>query len=241
MSRLGALVGLAGLAAIPAAYRLVPSVTALAPVRLALAPGLSGVGVAGHVAVTFDDGPDPASTPQFLDVLAEHDVRATFFVLGTQLAQHPELGREALARGHELGVHGWTHRCHLARSARDLHADLGRSTAYVEDLTGVRPRFWRPPYGIATGPGLWTAHRLGLRPVLWTAWGKDWTADATASSVSARVLRTVRGGGTVLLHDADTTSAPESWRATLAALPTILRGLSERGWQAGTLSEHVAR
>src|SRR4051794_5128407 len=92
-----------------AAAHLGPAATWLPGVRLLLFPGLSGHGRRDHIALTFDDGPDPASTPRFLDVLDALGVRATFFVLGESVMRHPALVRETTRRGHELGVHGWTH------------------------------------------------------------------------------------------------------------------------------------
>jgi peptidoglycan/xylan/chitin deacetylase (PgdA/CDA1 family) len=165
-------------------------------------------------------------------------VAATFFMLGSQVAAHPSVARQAADAGHELAVHGWTHRNHLRRGPRDVATDLRCAVDAVEDVTGVRVRYWRPPYGIATGASLLAATRRGLRPVWWTAAGQDWTAQASPASVRAAVLAELRDGGTVLLHDADTTSAPEAWRATLGALPSLLHDCAERGWQVGTVGMH---
>jgi peptidoglycan/xylan/chitin deacetylase (PgdA/CDA1 family) len=226
-------VGAAGLAA-----HLAPSVAAIGPLRRAVLPGLCGVSPAAHVALTFDDGPDPASTPRILDGLAAHDVRATFFVLGSQLAAHPDLGRRIAAEGHELAVHGWTHRPHLLRTPAATARDLRRGHDCVASVSGARPRWWRPPHGIPTGAGLLAARRLHLRPVLWTADGRDWRADATAQSVLDRITPRLRAGAVVLLHDSDVVSAPGSWRATLAALPRLLAACTRLGLAVGPLAEH---
>jgi peptidoglycan/xylan/chitin deacetylase (PgdA/CDA1 family) len=100
---------------------------------------------------------------------------------------------------------------------------------------------YRPPYGILTGGRLAAAARCGLRPVLWSAWGRDWTATTTAASVTARVTRDLRGGGTLLLHDTDAAAAPGCWRATLAALPRLIAWCRAAGWSVGPLAEHQAR
>ncbi|MFF9814746.1 polysaccharide deacetylase family protein [Streptomyces sp. NPDC014006] len=201
-------------------------------------PGLAGVGRAGHIALTFDDGPDPVSTPRFLDALDELEVRATFFVLGARAAAHPGVLRETVRRGHEVAVHGWAHaRPWLPAPVRDAR-DVRAAVAAVRDLTGCRPRWYRPPYGILTS-GRWAAARAaGLRPVLWSAWGLDWTADATPASVRATVAAQLRGGGTILLHDSDVTSAPGCWRAALAALPDIVTRCRQAGLTVGPLHEH---
>jgi len=123
-----------------------PGITALGPVRRSLFPRLSGTGPADHVALTFDDGPDPGSTPRFLDLLAARQVHATFFLLGSMVAKAPGLAAEIAAAGHETGVHGWDHRYLPLRGPQATRDDIRRAvTAYsdisYEDvgLAGVRP------------------------------------------------------------------------------------------------------
>jgi peptidoglycan/xylan/chitin deacetylase (PgdA/CDA1 family) len=220
------------------AAHVVPAGTWLPGVRRALFPALAGLGTGPHVALTFDDGPDPASTPPFLDALDRLGVRATFFVLGEHVAAHRRLVRETAARGHEVGLHGWSHRRPwLPGDPREL-GELRRARAAVEAATGVPVRWYRPPYGILTG-GRWAAAvRCGLRPVLWSAWGRDWTRDATADSV-LRTLRPDLGpGATVLLHDSDRVAAPGCWLATLAALPLLDDACRAAGLVLGPLRDH---
>jgi peptidoglycan/xylan/chitin deacetylase (PgdA/CDA1 family) len=228
------LVSAAALVAVQAA----PALTSVTPLRRALLPGLAGYGARDHVALTFDDGPDPRSTPAFLDALAAHDVRATFFLLGEALERSPSLGRELTAAGHEVAVHGWRHRCLLRQTPLATYDDLARARDLIERHTGQAPRWYRPPYGVLTASGLLEARRLGLRPVLWTAWGRDWERRATPASIARTVLRRTRGGGTILLHDSDCTSAPGSWQRTLAALPLVISALRQRGLTLGPLAAH---
>ena len=96
-------------------------------------------------------------------------------------------------------------------------------------------------YGVTTAMTLAASRRLGMRPVLWTAWGRDWTAKATPDSVFRTVVTTLRGGGTILLHDSDCTAAPESWRSGLGALPRLLEHCASKGWPVGPLREHGLR
>src|SRR6185437_8050427 len=103
-----------------------PGVTAIGPLRQRFFPRLAGQGRADHVALTFDDGPDPAWTPAFLEVLAEWRVRATFFMLGSMAAREPGLAAEVAAAGHEVAVHGWAHRYTVLRSPRAVADDLAR-------------------------------------------------------------------------------------------------------------------
>ncbi|MEZ0094801.1 polysaccharide deacetylase family protein [Streptacidiphilus sp. EB129] len=216
----------------------VTSIQPLEPLRRRLFPRFGGVGDPGHVALTFDDGPDPLSTPRFLKVLEHRGVKATFFLLGFMLERDPGLGREIAAAGHEVAVHGYLHRPMVLRTPAQTRDDLSRARDLVASATGVSPRWYRPPYGIATTSALRTARRLDMTPVLWTSWGLDWRAGATGSSVYDTVTGNLDGGGTILLHDSDCTSAPASWTATLSALPRLLDHCEERGWKLGPLADH---
>ncbi len=221
-----------------AAAHAVPAGTWLAGPRRALFPALAGHGRDDHVALTFDDGPDPRSTPRFLDVLDELAVRATFFVLGESVVRYPRTTRDIAHRGHELAVHGWTHsRPWLPTVARDVR-EVTQAARAVRMATGSEPQWYRPPYGILTGGRWLAALRAGLRPVLWSAWGRDWSADATPRSVLATVRRDLRGGATVLLHDSDRAAAPGCWRATLAALPALVAECRVNGLEVGPLADH---
>ena len=221
------------------ASHLLPSVLTIPALHQAVAPALSGIAPTAHVALTFDDGPDPASTPHFLAELDRLGLHATFFVLGSQLVANPDVAHEVLAAGHEIGVHGWLHRPHLLRAPWRVRTDLDRAYRAVHELLGVAPRFARPPNGVITGAGLWAARSLSLRTVLWTADGRDWAQDATAESVATRIQARLRPGGVILLHDSDVTSAAGSWRSALGALPMLAEHCATRGWPLGPLREHL--
>jgi len=233
---LGAALAAAGLAVAQAG----PGVTALRPVRLALFPRLAGRGAADHVALTFDDGPDPAATPHFIKALADRRLRATFFMLGSMADRSVSLAAEVAAAGHEIGVHGYDHRYLPLRGPRATYDDLARARDAIAAATGSEPGLFRPPYGVLSTSALISARRLGLTPVLWTTWGREWTAGATAGSVYATLAADLAGGGTVLLHDSDCTSPAGSWRAGLGALPMLLDDCAESGLQVGPVGEHHA-
>ncbi|WP_380281921.1 polysaccharide deacetylase family protein [Kitasatospora purpeofusca] len=233
--RTGALLGTAAAVEL---LHLAPAVVRLPPVRRHLARRTAGHGDPGHIALTFDDGPDPRGTPPILDALDALGVHATFFLLGAMLERAPDLGRELVARGHEVAVHGWHHRRQYRPApTRDVR-ELRRTTEAVTTLTGTRPLWYRPPYGVLTTGLALAAHRLGLRPVLWTAWGRDWEPGATGPSVYTTARPTLTGGATLLLHDSDCTSTPHSWRATLAALPLIATHCRAHNLTLGPLRDH---
>ncbi|MFN2607003.1 MAG: polysaccharide deacetylase family protein [Acidimicrobiales bacterium] len=228
----------AGGAATVLAVHATPLLAGVAPVRRRCLPGLSGAGAGGTVALTFDDGPDPASTPAFLDALDDLGWKATFFMLGRMVRRAPGVAAAVADAGHEVAVHGDSHRSHAWRSPRDIILDLRRATATVAEATGRSPRWFRPPYGALTAASLEGARRADLRPVLWTTWGRDWRARATAASVAADVARQLRPGGTVLLHDSDCTSAPGAWHSALGSLPALAELFAAAGVSPCPLGRH---
>jgi peptidoglycan-N-acetylglucosamine deacetylase len=215
-----------------------PGITGLGPVRMRAFRRLAGQGEPGHVALTFDDGPDPGSTPQFTKVLADRGVRATFFMLGSMVAKAPGLAAEIAASGHEIGVHGFDHRYLPARTPGAAKSDLARATELIANVTGTRPWLFRPPYGVLSGPALLAARELGLTPVLWGAWGREWTDGATPASVLRTLTSGLDGGVTVLLHDSGSASSPAAWQAALGAVPLLLDECDRRGLAVGPVGEH---
>lgn len=229
---------LAGGAALVELAHLAPAVSWLPAVRGRAFPTLAGRGDAGHVALTFDDGPEARSTPLFLDELDRLEVLATFFLLGAKLEANPWLGRELVARGHEVALHGYRHdRALLPRPGADLR-DLRRAVIAFEAACAQRPHWYRPPYGVLTVGRLHAARVLGMRPVLWTAWARDWATTASVESVLATLAPDLTGGATVLLHDADPTGDGDAWRVTLAALPRLVEQCRVLGLTVGPLREH---
>jgi len=238
VTRLSTVAGTAAVAL--AAANSAPTLALLRPLGPRFGPRLVGLGRAGHVALTFDDGPDPTSTPAILDCLAALDCHATFFLLGRMVDEAPEIAAQIVSRGHEIAVHGDRHRSALIRSPRQLHDDLRTARDKIRQATGCEPRWFRPPYGHLSVTAWRAARALGLDTILWTAWGRDWRADATAASVVDDVGRGVLDGGTILLHDSDCTSSPRSWRATLDALPPLVAQLRSRRLEPGPLRDHWA-
>ncbi|MGH2857411.1 MAG: polysaccharide deacetylase family protein [Solirubrobacteraceae bacterium] len=203
----------------------------LAPVQrdAAAALGLQRTMRAPGVALTFDDGPHPEGTPAVLEVLAAAGAVATFFVVGEQVARRPQLVAEIIGGGHEVALHGYEHRLQLRFGAREVAEDLERGVTAVREATGGAPPVWhRPPYGIYSAAGLEWVRAAGMRPLLWSRWGKDWRALTTPDRIARRALRNVIAGDVILLHDADFYSASGSHRRTVAALAPMLAELNAR-------------
>jgi peptidoglycan/xylan/chitin deacetylase (PgdA/CDA1 family) len=204
---------------------------ALAPIRPSVSDRLGiprSVPGASGVALTFDDGPHPEGTPAILEVLARARARATFFVVGEQVRRRPALVGDIEAAGHRVALHGYRHRLQLRLSVRELEDDLNRGIAAIEDALGHGPVWHRPPYGIYSPAGLRAARAIGLRPLLWSRWGKDWRKFTTPRRIAARIIPGLLPGDVILLHDADFYSAQGSHRRTAAALGLITNELKRR-------------
>ncbi len=187
----------------------------------------------GGVALTFDDGPHQEGTPAVLEALARASARATFFVIGEQVRQRPELVARIVADGHLIALHGYRHRLQLRIGPGAAAADIERGVAVVADAAGVAPVWHRPPYGIYSAAGLRAARDHGLRPLLWSRWGKDWRRFTTPARIAGRAMHGLLSDDVILLHDADTYSARNSHRRTVEALGLILAELRAR--QIGTV------
>jgi peptidoglycan/xylan/chitin deacetylase (PgdA/CDA1 family) len=187
-----------------------------------------------RVALTFDDGPDPAHTPALLDALAELDVKATFFLVGHAVDAHPALSRRIAAEGHEIGNHTYRHPyLPLVRSS-DVARELQAAERAIADTTGVVPRLARPPWG-ARAP--WTVRvfrRRALRMVLWDVNSFDWRG-APAQAVAQRVLERARGGSIVLMHE-----ARPGGDVTVEAVRLLVPALRARGLEPARVSEVLA-
>ena len=187
------------------------------------------------VALTFDDGPHRLGTPAMLGVLERAGARATFFVVGEQVRRDPALAREIVAAGHAVALHGDRHRCQLRLTPGALDDDLTRVAATVADATGREPLLYRPPYGVYSAAGLALLRGRGWRGLLWSRWGRDWAARAKPAAIAARATRDLSAGDVVLLHDADTYSAPGSWERTAQALPAVLDAVARAGLDCVTV------
>ena len=187
-----------------------------------------------QVALTFDDGPDPRTLPQLLELLAAEAVPATFFVVGRRAAAHPEAIRAILAAGHELGNHSDTHDVFLAtRTQARIRREI-EGCQHALEAHGIRPLTYRPPVGITSPPLGKVLRSLGMRCVAFSCRPVDF-GNLRMRNLAGRVLRRVRPGDIVLLHDAlPAARSVESW---LAEVRRILAGLKEKGLRAVKLSE----
>lgn len=183
-------------------------------------PGLECAEPTGRAVLTFDDGPDEEGTLAVLDRLDEAEAQATFFVLGRHVEALPDLAREIVRRGHELGLHGHCHdrqdRLDPLRAADDVRTGF----ATVEEHTGVRCRWYRPPYGKMSPGGWQVCGELGMTVVYWCGWGLDWEANSP-SRIAELVCGGLRDGAIILLHDSARYARRETAMTTADAIPAI--------------------
>jgi peptidoglycan/xylan/chitin deacetylase (PgdA/CDA1 family) len=173
------------------------------------------------VALTFDDGPDPDSTPAILDLLDGAGAKATFFVIGRKADAHPEVVRQIVERGHAVGVHGYAHnRLFTLRSPWRVRKDLEKVVARVEAITGERPWLFRPPIGHISPSIAQVIRKMELQAIGWSARGIDGWPGTTSEDVARRIIRRLKDGAIILLHDA--AERGDFVPASVGALPAIL-------------------
>jgi peptidoglycan-N-acetylglucosamine deacetylase len=187
------------------------------------------------VLLSFDDGPHAEGTLAVLAALDRAGIPAVFFVSGEQAERHPGLVREIAASGHELALHGYRHQTRRQWDRRLLADDTRRVLDTLSGAADSCPRLYRPPHGVFSLTGLRLIRGLGLEPLLWSKWGRDWERRATAETIADDATVGLRAGDVVLLHDADHYGAQGSWRATAAALPMIVEGIAAAGLEPASV------
>jgi peptidoglycan/xylan/chitin deacetylase (PgdA/CDA1 family) len=204
-----------------------------------LTPACVWRGPAGErrIALTFDDGPDPTWTPRVLDRLAAGGVRATFFVVGERAERAPDVVRRMAAEGHEVGNHSWSHKSLWLCGPRATTDEIARAHEGIAALAGTPPRHFRPPWGMVNAAMFGAVRRVGERCVFWSI-QPEGQRPAAADRQVAYVLRRAHAGAIVDLHDAEGT--PGAPARLLDALPGLLDGLRERGYDFATVSELLA-
>lgn len=187
------------------------------------------------VALTFDDGPDPLYTPQVLDILLAHGVRATFFLVAERAEKYPELILRMVREGHVIASHGMVHRHAWLRSPWGTARDVKRAWQSLEALSGQPIHFHRPPWG-AMNWALWRACRqCGIKLCLWSVRAMDWTLHATPDEIWRHVVGPVAPGSVVLCHDSGGANGAPA--RTIEALPRIIRSLDLLGYTFSTIEE----
>lgn len=204
-------------------------------VGIALAVWLLTVGATASapcVALSFDDGPSGDNTEALLQLLAEKDVRATFFLCGYRIDAYPRLPGRLARAGHELGVHGYSHTCFDALTIEDLRMELERTSALIQETAGIRPMLVRPPCGAWNDSVREAIREQNLSIILWSVDPEDWRCFQ-AGEVARRVCDRVENGSVILLHDLNPSSVDAAGR--------IIDRLRAGGYEFLTVSELAER
>lgn len=193
---------------------------------------ISHVNVPGrYVALTFDDGPNPATTPKVLDILQRRGAKATFFVLGSNAGRNKQILARAVAEGHEIGSHTWSHSNLTKLSQAALRSEIDRTSAVIQEATGHRPSVLRPPYGATNAHMIdMIASQYGMPSILWDVDTQDWKHPGV-DVVVQRVLSKTKSGSIILLHDIHS--------STVDAVDRVVAGLQARGFTLVTVSELI--
>jgi len=181
------------------------------------------------VALTFDDGPSPKTTPKILSILKQYGAKATFFVVGENAEKQASLMQDITNDGHEVGNHSFSHPMLARASADRIKHELESTNQIIQNTTGSLPVWFRPPYGSTNKKVEQIAADMGLKTILWTDDPRDWSRHATKESIEKKVLNGMKPGSVVLLHD--------NHNATIEALPALLETMKERGYRFVSVNE----
>ncbi len=193
-----------------------------------------------QLALTYDDGPNDPCTLQLIEVLARHDVKATFFVLGKFVEQKPDIVRALVAAGHVIGNHSWDHPRLIFASDAELRSQVERTQTAVFDARGVTPTLFRPPYGGRRPGTLQAVRKLGLEPVMWNVTCYDWKATS-ADKVFAHAQRQIRGGDIILMHDGDQKAMGADRSHTVEATDRLIAHYKSQGYEFVTVPEMMRK
>jgi peptidoglycan-N-acetylglucosamine deacetylase len=189
-----------------------------------------------QIALTYDDGPNDPHTLKLLDVLAKHNVRATFFMIGRYVQQRPDIARAVAQAGHVIGNHTFTHPLLIFESEARTRTQLLQCRSALQDAIGEHSNLFRPPFGGRRPATLRIARELGLQTVMWNVTGYDWNA-LHAAVIEKRVARQMHGGDLILLHDGGHRAMGADRAQTVIATDNLIRRYKDQRYEFVTVEE----
>ncbi|MGB9205525.1 MAG: polysaccharide deacetylase family protein [Terriglobales bacterium] len=189
-----------------------------------------------QIALTYDDGPNDPHTLKLLDVLAKHNVRATFFMIGRYVRQRPDIARAVAQAGHIIGNHTFTHPLLIFKSAAQTRTELLDCQSALQDAIGEHSKLFRPPFGGRRPATIRIARSIGLETVMWNVTGYDWNAPP-AAVIEKKVARQMRGGDVILLHDGGHRAMGADRAQTVIATEDLIRRYKDQGYEFATVEE----
>ncbi|HUO60692.1 MAG TPA: polysaccharide deacetylase family protein [Candidatus Acidoferrales bacterium] len=188
------------------------------------------------LALTYDDGPNDPWTMRLLEMLAKHEVRATFFMVGRYVEKHPEIAREVFAAGHAVGNHAYSHRNLIFANEQQLRDEIEKTQRAIETATGETPFLFRPPFGGRRPATFRVARSYKLEPIMWRVTCYDWSARS-AEEIVKTADRQIAGGEVVLLHDGGHEKFGVDRRYTVEATDKLISMYKDRDFQFITIPE----
>jgi peptidoglycan-N-acetylglucosamine deacetylase len=189
---------------------------------------------AKQIALTYDDGPNDLHTQRLLEVLARHNVKATFFMIGRYVQQRPAIAREVAHAGHAIGNHTFTHPLLIFKSDSEIRRELSGCRAALSDAVGQHTNLFRPPFGGRRPAVLRIAREFGLKPVMWNVTGYDWNAPP-ADVIERKVTGQIRGGDVILLHDGGHQQMGANRSNTVAATDVLIARYKSEDYEFVTI------
>jgi peptidoglycan-N-acetylglucosamine deacetylase len=198
-----------------------------------------GIRGSKQIALTYDDGPNDPHTLKLLDVLAKHNVRATFFMIGRYVQQRPDLARAVAQAGHVIGNHTFTHPLLIFKSEAQTRTELIDCHKALDSAIGKHSNLFRPPFGGRRPATLRIAQKLGLQTAMWNVTGYDWNTPP-AAVIEKKVARQMRGGDVILLHDGGHRAWGEDRAQTVTATDNLIRRYKDEGYEFATVPQILA-
>jgi len=192
-----------------------------------------------QLALTYDDGPNDPHTFHLLDMLAKHNVQATFFVIGRFVKQRPDILRNMANAGHAIGNHTFTHPLLTVKSGPKIRHELEGCRAAISDAVGEHSNLFRPPFGGRRPAVLRIARELGLSPVMWDVTGYDWNAPP-ADAIEKRVSSRINGGNVILLHDGGHLQVGADRSQTVIATDRLIARYQSENFEFVTIPDMIA-
>ncbi len=195
---------------------------------------------ARQLALTYDDGPNDPHTLRLLEVLARHNVKATFFLIGRYVKQRPDIARELVRAGHVVGNHTFSHPNLIFASARETAIQLRDCERALTDAVGEHSRLFRAPFGGRRPATLKIARALDLEPVMWNVTGWDWKGKP-ADYIARKMIQQIRGGDVILLHDGSHQSFGADRSETVIATDRLIARYKSEGYEFVTVPEMMGK